>query len=204
MLNTYKNWIFDWSGTLVDDTDKVVDATNHVMSHHNKPLFDRESFKRSFRLPYTEWYAEILTEGSLPEVEALFREGFKASSAEIPVLPHAREFLTLLKEKQHRIFACTSVDTGSFTEHAEDNGLLPFFEKPYSGVLDKRELIAEILESNGLKKSETIFIGDMIHDIDTAHHGGIDSLAVLTGYNTKAELESAKPTYLLEDYSSLL
>lgn len=204
MIEKYKNWIFDWSGTLVDDLDKVVDATNNVMSKYDKPLFTRSSFKESFRLPYAEWYQELIPGIDILEVNQYFQAGMKASNAIIPVLPYARELLQLLESKKRRIFACTSVDTNGFTQQSEENGLHTFFEKPYSGVMDKRDLIEEIIASNGLIKEETIFIGDMIHDVETAHHGGISSLAVLTGYNTQEELSSVNPTYLLENYASLL
>ncbi len=204
MLTHYKNWIFDWSGTIVDDVAVVVDATNHVMRHYKKPELDRAGFLSSFRLPYGEWYAEIIPEADLEDVERHFREGFSASKASVPVLPHAREFLTLLKEKGKTLFVCSSVDPASFDEQATEHQLLGFFEKTYTGVLDKKDLIGDILKAHQLDPAETIFVGDMIHDIETAHHGKLSSLAVLTGYNTKAELESARPSYLVENYSEFL
>ena len=49
-------------------------------------------------------------------------------------------------------------------------------------------MIHRILEENNLPPAETIFIGDMQHDIETARHGGIGSCAVLTGYNSLPQL----------------
>lgn len=204
MLANYKNWIFDWSGTIVDDMALVVDATNHVMAHYKKPQFDRESFRSSFRLPYGEWYAEIIPNVPLEEIEQHFRKGFELSAARVPVLPYAREFLEALKAGAKRIFVCTSMDTAAFEDQASSHKLDHFFQQTYSSVLNKKKLITQILQEHQLTPSETIFIGDMIHDIETAHHGEIDSLAVLTGYNTKAELESARPSYLVRNYSELL
>jgi len=43
-----KHWIFDWSGTLVDDMGIVVDATNFVLAHYGKPTMDRETFRKEF------------------------------------------------------------------------------------------------------------------------------------------------------------
>ena len=56
--------------------------------------------------------------------------------------------------------------------------LLTFFltrdlDKPYLEVWDKRQKIHDILAENGLAPDETLFIGDMQHDIETARHGGI-------------------------------
>jgi len=54
-----------------------------------------------------------------------------------------------------------------------------------------------------LKPDETLFIGDMEHDIETARHGGIHSCAVLTGYNTLEQLREAKPDLIVEHLSEL-
>ena len=53
------------------------------------------------------------------------------------------------------------------------------------------------------KPDETLFIGDMEHDIETAQHGGIHSCAVLTGYNTLEQLRAAKPDLIVEHLGEL-
>jgi len=70
-------------------------------------------------------------------------------------------------------------------------------------VWDKRQKIHEILEENHLAPEETLFIGDMQHDIETARHGGIHSCAVLTGYNTLEQLRAAKPDVIVEHLREL-
>jgi phosphoglycolate phosphatase len=54
-----------------------------------------------------------------------------------------------------------------------------------------------------LKPDETLFIGDMQHDIETARHGGIHSCAVLTGYNTLTQLRAAEPEIIVEHLGEL-
>ena len=56
----FDNIIFDWSGTLVDDLGPVIEATNAVLSRYGIAALDREGFRRKFRLPYREFYAEML------------------------------------------------------------------------------------------------------------------------------------------------
>jgi ADP-ribose pyrophosphatase YjhB (NUDIX family) len=50
---------------------------------------------------------------------------------------------------------------------------------------------------------ETLFVGDMQHDIKTARHGGIHSCAVLTGYNTLEQLRAAQPDLIVEHLGEL-
>jgi ADP-ribose pyrophosphatase YjhB (NUDIX family) len=48
-----------------------------------------------------------------------------------------------------------------------------------------------------------LFIGDMQHDIETAKHGGIHSCAVLTGYNSLAQLRASAPDLIVEHLGEL-
>jgi len=59
------------------------------------------------------------------------------------------------------------------------------------------------LDTNHLDPAETLFIGDMEHDIETAKHGGVHSVAVLTGYNTLNQLRRAGPDLIVEHLGEL-
>ena len=193
------NWIFDWSGTLVDDMALVICATNHVMRIYEKPEWEREQFRQSFRLPYEEFYHEHIPGVELEEIEVHFRKGFSVSPERVPVLPHAEDFLAFLKSGGSRMFVLTSMCATAFSEQVEDLKLDHYFENTYAGVMDKRDLIGGIIKENGLDRSKTIFVGDMTHDIETAHHGGVYSAGVLTGYNHRELLESVAPDLILKD-----
>ena len=77
------------------------------------------------------------------------------------------------------------------------------FEATYSGILDKRDVIHRILETHGLDPAETAFVGDMTHDVETAKHGGISSIAVLTGYQHAEILAGVRPDLTVPDLGVL-
>jgi len=118
-------------------------------------------------------------------------------------LPHARKFLEFCRAKKIRTFLLSTVHADHFKVQCRGNRFDTFLDKPYTDVWDKREKIHEILAENNLKPDETLFIGDMEHDIATAKHGGIHSCAVLTGYNTLEQLRGAKPDLIVEHLSEL-
>jgi ADP-ribose pyrophosphatase YjhB (NUDIX family) len=97
----------------------------------------------------------------------------------------------------------SSVHPDHFDVQAEVTGFGEFIDEPYLGVWDKREKIHAILEQHRLKPDETLFIGDMQHDIETAHHGGVRSCAVLTGYNNLGQLRAAEPHLIVEHLGEL-
>lgn len=200
----FKNLIFDWSGTLVDDMGPVIEATNVVLEKYGIAPYDREGFRRSFRLPYHEFYEELLPGVALTELEAHFRPAFDGATSLVTVLPHAREKLEWAKQRGMRMFVLTSMDPTAFARQLNEFEMQDFFEETYSGVIDKRELIAGILETHSLHKDETAFIGDMTHDIETARHGGISSIAVLTGYHHAEVLAAVRPDITVPDLGVLV
>jgi phosphoglycolate phosphatase-like HAD superfamily hydrolase/8-oxo-dGTP pyrophosphatase MutT (NUDIX family) len=199
----FRNLIFDWSGTLVDDLGPVIEATNAVLGKYDLPPFDREGFRRHFRLPYREFYTDVLPHVPLDELEAHFRPAFDQAVTPVTILPHAREKLEWCAACGIRTFVLTSMDTTAFERQMDDFGLRELFEATYSGVLDKREIIHRILETHGLDPAETAFVGDMTHDVETARHGGVSSIAVLTGYNHPEILAAVRPDITVPDLGVL-
>ena len=199
----FRNLIFDWSGTLVDDLGPVIEATNAVLGKYAIAALDREGFRRCFRLPYREFYAELLPHIPLEELEAHFRPAFDGALTPVTVLPFAREKLEWCTTLGIRTFVLTSMDTIAFERQMDAFGLRHHFEATYSGVLDKREIIHRILETHGLDPAETAFVGDMTHDVETARHGGISSIAVLTGYNHAEILAAVRPDITVPDLGVL-
>jgi phosphoglycolate phosphatase-like HAD superfamily hydrolase/ADP-ribose pyrophosphatase YjhB (NUDIX family) len=199
----FRNLIFDWSGTLVDDMGPVIEATNHVFGIYGLPGMDREQFRLRFRLPYRDFYDEALPGIPLEELEVHFRRGFAASVVPVTILPHAREKLEWCRDHGIRLFVLTSMDTDSFQWQLDDLGLRDFFEATYSGVIDKREKIGELLLSHGLQPRETAFVGDMTHDVETAKHAALTSIAVLTGYTHAGALAEARPDLTVPDLLAL-
>ena len=199
----FRNLIFDWSGTLVDDLGPVIEATNAVLAKYEIAALDREQFRRAFRLPYQDFYAEQLPGIPLEELEAHFRPAFDAAITPVTILPHAREKLEWCTALGIRAFVLTSMDTLAFERQMDDFGLRHHFEATYSGVLDKREIIHQILKTHDLNPVETAFVGDMTHDVETARHGGISSIAVLTGYNHAEILAAVRPDITVPDLGVL-
>ncbi len=199
----FRNLIFDWSGTLVDDLGPVIEATNAGLEKYGIAALDREGFRRAFRLPYREFYAELLPNVPLEELEAHFRTAFDNAVTPVTVLPHAREKLEWCSALGIRCFVLTSMDTLAFEKQLAAFGLSHHFEATYSGVLDKREIIHRILETHHLNPAETAFVGDMTHDVETARHGGVSSIAVLTGYNHAEVIATVRPDLTVPDLGVL-
>ncbi|MGI9240267.1 MAG: HAD family hydrolase [Verrucomicrobiales bacterium] len=198
-----KNVIFDWSGTLVDDLPPVLEATNRIFAHYRREAMDREEFRRTFKLPFAEFYDDVLPGVLMDDLDQLYMEFFAGSEAKVSILPQAVEFLDYCQSVGKRIFLLSSIHQDHFDEQSAELGLGHYFEVAYAQVLDKKQKIHEILEVHRLDPSETMFVGDMVHDVETAKHGGVFSVATLTGYDPPDRLAAAEPDLTVSDLADL-
>ena len=198
-----RNLLLDWSGTLVDDMPPVIGATNFVLEKYGRPPLTRDEFRRQFRLPFTEFYEEYLPDVPLPELDAAFHGHFVQIQDDVTPLPGLYEFLDFCRESGRRLFLLSSMKREHFEVQSAKLGLAHYFEHPYVGVLDKRAKIGDILETHGLARGETAFVGDMIHDVETARHGGVMSIAVLTGYDSIEKLTPSRPDVVVTSLDAL-
>jgi phosphoglycolate phosphatase len=198
-----RNLLLDWSGTLANDFGPVLKATNAIFRKHGHPEFSAEDFRRHFRLPYTEFYAEFMPEIAVEGLEPLYAEFFEGLHVEVELLPGVHEFLDFCRRTQRRIFLLSTIKASHFDEQAGRLGVRDAFEHPYVAIMDKREKIREILATHELDPAETAFVGDMVHDVETARHGGVMSIAVLTGFDSLEKIAPANPDVIVRDLPAL-
>jgi phosphoglycolate phosphatase-like HAD superfamily hydrolase/ADP-ribose pyrophosphatase YjhB (NUDIX family) len=198
-----RNVIFDWSGTLVDDLPAVWLASNHCFERAGVAPMSLDDFRREFRLPFRGFYDRYVPHVPLPQLEAWFHERFRAVQDSVTPLPHAREFLEFCRGRGVRTFLLSAVHPAHYEVQARATGFGEFLDRPYLGVHDKQARIHEILRENDLEPGETLFVGDMQHDVETARHGGVRSVAVLTGYNGLEQLRASGPDLIVEHLGEL-
>ena len=198
-----RNIIFDWSGTLVDDLPAVWRATNYVFTRAGLPELTLEQFRAEFCLPFQKFYDRFTPRVPMDQLEAWFHAHFRDVQHLVEELPHARQFLEFCRRHRLRTFLLSTVHSEHFGVQTAQNRFHEFLERPYLGVWDKRAKIHEILQENKLAPRETLFVGDMQHDIETAKHGGIFSCAVLTGYNRLDQLRASEPDLIVEHLGEL-
>ena len=199
-----RNVILDWSGTLVDDLDLVVRATNAVLSTYGSPPISKDEFRRDFELPLTNYYERLLPTIPLPEIDKVYHEFFGRHRGSVTLMPHAEDFLRLCRASGRRLFLLSTMHTAHFEAQAGRFGIRPLFEEVYLDVADKSAQILDLLRVHQLAVPETLFIGDLVHDVEAAKAVGVVSAAVLTGFDPVEKLAPAHPDLLLRDLGILL
>jgi ADP-ribose pyrophosphatase YjhB (NUDIX family)/phosphoglycolate phosphatase-like HAD superfamily hydrolase len=181
----------------------VLAATNFVFTECGVEKMTLDTFRAEFCLPFKDFYDRFLPGVPLARLEKHFHSHFGQVQHEVTELPHAREFLVFCRKHKIRTFLLSTVSRDYFALQSAAISFDQFIDRPYLGIWDKRAKIVEVLEENQLVPGETIFIGDMQHDIETAKFGGVGSCAVLTGYNRLDQLRASEPDVIVEHLGEL-
>jgi len=163
-----------------------------------------DEFRAEFCLPFPLFYQKHTPDVPMPILEDWYHQHFRTVQNQVTDIEHAREFLAFCAQHSMRMFVLSSIPEEYYAIHTRLNGFGKYIEHAYLAVRDKRHKIHELLAQNALAPDQTLFIGDMQHDIDTAHHGGIHSCGVLTGYNRLEQLRQSHPTLIVEHLGKLL
>jgi phosphoglycolate phosphatase-like HAD superfamily hydrolase len=198
-----RNVILDWSGTMVDDLTPVLKTTNHVLRSCGQRPLSRAEFRREFCLPVREFYRERAPHLSLAELERIFLAEYVNHRDEIQLLPHTRAFLEDCARARRAVFVASSADAGTYDRQMGRFDLHRFITKPYIGLDDKTRQIHRILDENRLVPHETLFVGDMEHDIAAGQAGGVHTCAVLSGYSHANRLRARQPDLICEHLGEL-
>ncbi|NQU11767.1 HAD family hydrolase [bacterium] len=188
--------ILDWSGTMVDDLEPVLLTTNHVRAQYGRAPLSREEFRREFFLPVARCYARWIPEASLAELEALFHARYPAYRDTIHLLDHTAAFLGFCRARRLPVFVASSADTVTYDMTMRRFGLADEVTRAYLGIADKTETIHLILADNGLVPRQTLFVGDMEHDLEAGRAGGVLTCAVLSGYTHPEVLAAREPDFI--------
>lgn len=167
------------------------------------PVLSLESFREEFELPFRGFYDRYVPHIPIEQLEKWFHEAFSAEQHTVRPMTHARAFLDFCRERNLRSFVLSAIHTQHYEVHTELSGFGDYFEQAYTGVWDKRKKIHEIIETHALNPEETLYIGDMEHDIETAHHGGMAGCAVLTGFKGLKALQASHPELIVEHLGEL-
>jgi phosphoglycolate phosphatase len=195
--------LFDLDGTLVDSRPGIFNSIQYSLKHHELPVPAAEDLLWCIGPPILESFAKLVGPDSPhlfePAVEK-YRERYSATGIfECEVFPEIVETLAELQRQRHTMHVATSkaeVYAKRIITHFEMDR---FFASVNGSELDgtranKAELIAHILEQQGISREEVVMIGDREHDMIGAVKNSVPAIGALWGYGTGKELMESGAT----------
>ncbi len=141
---------------------------------------------------------------------AIYRQRYSTLGIfESSVYPGVLHGLQALREANIQLLVVTSkpeVYANTIIDHFE---LRRYFSHVYGAELsgersNKGELIAHVLASKGISRSDAWMIGDRLHDMVGAKQNGLRSAGVLWGYGSREELSDAGADALFQTMPELV
>jgi phosphoglycolate phosphatase len=198
-----RNIILDWSGTIADDLDAVLLATNATLIELGSKSLSKEEFRRSYVLPLALFYGRLVPGVPMEKIDAIYQQSFRQIGIKPIPIPGAAEFCAFAVANGRRLFVLSTIPVEHFERQSELFGIRRFLTRAYVGVRDKTEVIGSILRENDLDPASTMFIGDLVHDVEAAKSGRIIAAAVSTGFDPVEKLAASDPDLILRDLSAL-
>ena len=197
-----KNIIFDWSGTLSNDLVPVYNATMKVFEKIGLDTLTLKEFKKEYTLPYMNFYKKFKKGVNKKNLDKLFSKEIGLTNSPKPFL-EVEEVLEFLKQKKIKMVLLSSCPQKQLEEDIKNYEFQNFFIDVNGSVHNKVETIVETMHRNNFKSAETIYVGDMTHDIDTGKKAGIMTVAVSYGYQSREILLEKNPDFLIENLREL-
>ncbi len=204
--------LFDLDGTLTDPKEGITKCIAYALAGLGLDAPACDDLCWCIGPPLAGSFGKLLgsdDEASIAEALRLYRERFSyVGLYENSVYESIPETLDHLRRSGFRLFVATSKPTVYAERIIEHFGLSPYFDVVYGSKLDGRltdkgQLIAHILQAEGLEPSRCLMIGDREHDVIGAARCSVAAIGVLYGYGTRDELTAAGAAVLCEAPSDL-
>lgn len=203
--------VFDWNGTLFDDTSATLKATNTVLGQFGIGPIDLLTMQENFSFPLIHFYermgvpADVYLERAEEEGMA-YVEAYEANYHDCGIAEGAFELLAWLEER--------GVHSMVLSNHLQDNlnadvmrlGVTPYM-KHISGNperatitqgLSKQIRLEAYMEEHGFEAGKTFIIGDSHEEPELAKRLGILGISIAGGLLSPARLEKYKADHIVQ------
>jgi phosphoglycolate phosphatase-like HAD superfamily hydrolase len=196
--------ILDWSGVVSDDWPATFATSNDVLEERGYKRLSEHEFKELYELPWIRFYEKQGIPVPKPEKErATWDRLFPKHYGKVKVFPEAKKVMEWLSQNGKKALVFSAHNQKLLDGEIKKYGLKEFINSAYGSVDDKRQKIDALVEAHEIERETTLFVGDMVHDVETAKQADIKSVAVLCGYDSEEKLENAKPDFILNDLGEL-
>ncbi len=196
-LGQVRGVIWDWNGTLWDDTALCVEINNHMLRRRGLPDIDIHTYRAKLCFPVSGYYSQIGFDYGADPYHRLaeeFIEEYEQRRFECPLQPGARELVGQLHAHGVRQAVLSAYQHDTLLQAVDHFSLTRCFED----IIGLGDVYADGKVANGLKyiadrKSDPatlLFIGDTVHDFEVARAMGTRCVLVAHGHNSRSRLES--------------
>ncbi len=192
--------VWDWNGTLLDDFDLTVAATNAAFASCAGPRITGDDHRRQFRRPVAAYYAEVLgrqiEEEEFGRLDGIFHDHYHAGLRQCRLAKDAEQALARWSQESRDRQSLLSmwfheklvpyVDQFGLTRHfARIDGL-----RSQVGGGGKADYLIEHLRALDLSGPDCVLVGDTLDDAVAAVAVGARCVLVTGGFTDEERLRA--------------
>jgi phosphoglycolate phosphatase len=210
-MKHYTTYLFDLDGTLTDPKAGITKSVLHALDKLGIREADPKRIETFIGPPLLESFKKSygLSDEKAKQAVTYYREYFSDIGIfENNLYEGIGDLLSRLDILGCQLALATSKPTIYAEKILKHFNLRQYFDLVVGSNMDltrisKDEIIKEVLRILRPSRLSEVMVGDRAHDIIAASQCMIDSIAVGYGYGSEAELNEAKPTYIVHSVGEL-
>ena len=195
-MKNYSYYLFDWNGTLLDDLQINMEIENLLLSRRGLPgLPSKEYYLQKFGFPIIDFYTEIgfdFDKESYKDVAVEYAAEYEKRISSAPLFEDVIPVLEELKKNGKKLVIISATEHNLLNEQVKRYGI----ENCFSSILgiennlgkSKVDRAKMWLSLENASPEDTLFIGDTVHDFETAKAIGCDCVLIPRGHNSENRL----------------
>jgi phosphoglycolate phosphatase len=210
MIHKYEHIIWDWNGTLLNDTKLCLDIINGLLRKNNLNSLSVEDYRFIFDFPVKNYYEKAgfdFTKYSFEEIGKEWMDEYELRKNETSLFEGTENVLKYIKSNgiNQSILSAYSLET--LLEIIGEHKLSGYFQ--YISGLDhiyatsKLAIGKELLEKINIPSSKIALIGDTTHDYEVACELGVECVLIANGHQSKDRLLQSG-AHVLDDIQELI
>lgn len=190
--------IWDWNGTLLDDIDAVVEATNVVFASYDLPPIDLAAFRAGYTRPvwisYERRLGRALDDGEWERLDTAFHDAYHRLMEDCRLAADARRTLDTLAGAGHTQSLLSMWRHERLTVAVRTHGIEALFRRvdglrPEQAGGSKADFAVRHLAALGIDPADVIMVGDSIDDALAARHAGARAVLYAGGMQARTDLD---------------
>jgi phosphoglycolate phosphatase len=189
--------IWDWNGTLLNDTEASMTSMNHMLARRRMPLLGETRYKDLFRFPVQDYYADLgfdFSQESFELLSAEFIGHYRKLQVGAGLHTGAVELLEAFRQRRIKQVILSAMERKTLASDVSVRGIDRFFEK-ILGLEDhyangKADIARDYLKSSPFHPDEILLLGDTKHDFEVATLLGCNCILIAQGHNAVGRLKA--------------
>jgi phosphoglycolate phosphatase-like HAD superfamily hydrolase len=190
--------VWDWNGTLFDDRDAILDATNEVFHTYGLPPMELDHYRSVYRRPIWDSYARILgrvlEDGEWERIDAAFHDSYHRLMERCRLAAGARQVIDALAGDGHTQSVLSMWRHDRLSVAVRELGLGLAFRRvdglrPEEAGGEKAEFMVRHLAALDADPADVVMIGDSVDDAIAARHVGARAILYTGGLQSRADLD---------------